>query len=649
MKIPLNWLNEIVDLPKDKKSLYDSLTSVGHMLDKIEVKNGVTIMDLELRGNRADCYSILGIAREVSAIYKKPIKILEGVFKLKKTKTLKNSSLSVKTSLVKRAAMTEITNVKIEKSPKWLSDKLQTYGIESVNNIVDLTNYIMIETGEPMHAFDLDKVKGQLEIRLAKTGEKITTFQGTTITLTKEDLVWTKGKEVLSVAGAIGEKFHSISDNTKNILLEAANYDRANIRRSVYRHGLLTEAGIRHEKDLDPNMVIPAIERFLYFVKKYNWGEFNEELYDYYPAPVKPWNIAVDIEYIFKMSGLILKISEIQKILRSLGCEILKTTKKAILVQVPTFRTDVKLPEDIVEEIVRIYGYDKIPVKTLALEIPKNITPDYITQEDKLKTAATGAGFDEIISLSFVKVDFLEINKDTNEETSLVEIINPPSPDTKTLRITLLPNLYEQVQKAVYERADEVSLFEIGKVYGKWKNSYLEKRRAGFLFWKGKSEFKDFKSRILGIFENLNIDKPLFYPETNSTVLKNTYNLQVKDQIVGWGGEYKNMQYLELDLDSILDKDKKYHATLWPKYPPQIEDITFNLPKRTLLGHVSDEALKTSRDIIKFDLKEIYENSYTFNVWYQNPTHTLDNKEVELLRNKIIESVNHKFGAEVKV
>jgi len=248
MKIPINWLNSLVEIPKDIKKLTRDLTMVGHMLDKIEVKNGQTILDLELRGNRADCYSILGIAREVSAIYGTKLKKIP-VEEITKTNKLKDFSLDIQTSLVKRVGMIKIKNVKIVKSPSWLSEKLVSYGIESKNNIVDLTNLVMVETGEPMHAFDLDKIGNSLEIRLAKDGEKITTFQDTTLTLTKDDLVWAKKNNILSVAGSIGEKYNSVSDTTKNILLEAANYDRANIRKTVYRHNLLTDAGIRHEKE----------------------------------------------------------------------------------------------------------------------------------------------------------------------------------------------------------------------------------------------------------------------------------------------------------------------------------------------------------------------------------------------------------------
>ena len=612
---------------------------VGHMLDKIETKNSETILDLELRGNRADCYSILGIAREVSAIYKTKLKNIP-IITVKKIKELKNINLDIQTPLVKRVGMIEIKNIKITKSPKWLSDKLIAYGLESKNNIVDLTNYVMIETGEPMHAFDLDKIGNSLEIRLAKDGEKIITFMDANITLTKDDLVWTKGNEILSVAGSIGEKYHSIVSDTKNILLEAANYDRANIRKTVYRHNLLTDAGIRHEKELDPNMVDFAISRFLYFVKKYNWGEFTPEMYDYYPKEIKPWKVHLDFAYLNNFSGLTLNFNEIKNILLNLQFEIIKKDKLGIDVLVPTHRTDVTLEEDLIEEIVRIYGYDKIPTKTLSLEIPKNITPNYIIQEDKLRQSAISVGFDENISLSFVREKY----KDTN-----VTIINPPSPDTKYLRNSLFPNLLDSAKKIVNERGEFVQLFEIGKIYFKEKNNYIEKRKIGFIYWsKEKNSFSDFKSLILTFFNKIDIKNPDYVSEILNFNFTNSYILKLNNNQVGFGGMHDFLYYVEIDLDSILGKENKYKINLWVKFPPQIEDLTLIIPEKTYIGEIIHSIKQTNKYINDVELEDIFENSYTFRIWYQHPDKTLVDKEVEKIRNEIIMTLKQKFGITIK-
>ena len=649
MKIPLNWLNEIIPLPADNGVLTDKLTMVGHMLDKRLVIDGEEVVDLELRGNRADCYSILGIAREVSAIFDTKVKLLQ-TLELTKVSKLLNSNLSVDTPLVKRAAMTEAFDVKITKSPAWLVKKLTAYGMESVNNIVDLTNYVMIETGEPMHAFDSDKVKGELQIRLAKEGEKMITFQGATLTLTKNDLVWSRGTEVLSVAGAIGEKYHSISETTKNILVEAANYDRANIRRSVYRHNLLTEAGIRHEKELDPNMVDNALGRFLFLLKKHGWGTPNCKIYDYYPKKLNPWKLKLNFDYLKTLAGVEIDTKTIKNILLNLNFKIIIQNRNFIEVLVPTYRTDVTLEEDLIEEVLRIYGYDNITPHVLSLEIPDDITPDYIKQENALRECATAVGFNEAITLSFVKESVSKLNIDPEKPLNTTAyLINPPSPDYKFLRMNLLCNLYELSKKTIHERAEEVRLFEIGKTYFKEKDKYFERRKIALVYYLSKdNSFNNFKSLMDSFFIKMCLSHVSYSNETYLLPLHNSFSVKLGNRIVGFAGVFDDIYYLEIDLDQILGQTKKYSVSLWPKSPPQIEDLTMVFPDRTYIGDVITSITSINRIIEKVELRDIFQNSYTFRIWYQDPNKTLTDTEVEKIRKEIITSVKNKFGGILK-
>jgi phenylalanyl-tRNA synthetase beta chain len=646
MRIPINWLKEFVNLPKSEKDLTDKLTMVGHMLDKKDVVGGESIIDLELRGNRADCYSVYGIAREISAMYSIPLKNYQTIKLIKGTIGV---DLNVKTPLVKRVGMITIKKVKILPSPKWLKDKLQAYGMESINNIVDLTNYVMVETGEPMHAFDLDKIGDSLEIRLASEGERITTFQDSVISLTNEDLVWAKGGQVLSVAGAVGEKYHSISPITKNILLEAANYDRANIRKTVYRHKLLTDAGIRHEKELDPTMVESAIGRFLYLIKKHKWGEFEPVFYDYYPRPSRHLVVELNLDQLENLGGVQISLGEVKDILDRLSFKVLKSPGNTLKVEVPSFRTDVSLPEDLIEEILRIYGYDKIPVRTLSLEIPGNSTPDYIYQEGKVKQAATSLGFDEIISLSFVKKDLSKLNVHPESYgKKVIGIVNAPSPDNKNLRITLLPNLFEHAKKAIYEREEGIRLFELGKIYFEINKKYIEERKVAFIYQKGQlGDFSEFKSYINGLFAKLNIAGVGFRQEPVNLPLTNSFQLVIGKVVVGYGGLMDSLYFVEIDLDLILNKEKNYKVSLWPKYPPQIEDITLTLPTKTNIGDVAD-LIAGFDNISKVDLKDTYKGSVTFRVWYQNSKKTLTDNEVAEIRKKLLALVKSKFGGTLK-
>lgn len=650
MRIPINWLNDFVKLPKEESELTDKLTMVGHMLDKKDVVGGEKIIDLELRGNRADCYSILGIAREVSALYRTSVKYPK-TLDLKKVKKIEGIDLDIKTPLVKRVMMVKIKDVKITKSPKWLADRLTQYGIDPINNIVDLTNYVMIETGEPMHAFDLDNVGQALQIRLALNDEEITTFHDEVISLTSDDLVWTNESEILSIAGAIGGKKHSINDSTKNVLLEAANYDRANIRRSVHRHNLLTDAGIRHEKELDPNLVETAMGRYLYLIEKNGWGVAEKSVYDYYPKESKRWNIKLNVDKVEKLSGVFIPLPEIKLILKSLNFEISSSGKSELTVSVPTYRTDVTLVEDVIEEILRIYGYDKIPVKVLSLEIPEVVTPPYIKQELMLKTLMTGLGVNEVISSTFVKEKLLDLNVKMDEAVfESVKLTNPPNPDNKVMRMTLLPNLYEFVVKIGNERGTSADLFEIGKIYFKEKGKYFEKRKLGIVAWnKENLTFAEFKGIIDGVFVKSGINHVSYDRTPLGTKLAETFSVSIGADIVGYGGIYQNVYFAELDLDSMLGKGAGYQVTLWPKYPPQIEDHNFVFPEKTKVGEVIDSMKSVDSKISNLELIDVYKDTYTIRVWYQDPEKTLTDSEVEKIRNKMLLTVKEKFGGTIKV
>lgn len=650
MKIPLNWLKEYVKLPESVADLTHKLSMVGHMLDKKEIVDGETIIDLELRGNRADCYSILGIAKEISALYNTPVKNPKTLSKINLVKSIASCNLVVKTPLVKRVMMVVVKDAKIMPSPKWLVEKLKAYGVDPINNIVDLTNYVMVETGEPMHAFDLDKIGKNLEIRLAKNNEVITTFQDIKLTLTSDDLVWAGEDGIYSVAGAIGGKYHSINDSTKNILIEAASYDRANIRRTVHRHNLLTDAGIRHEKELDPNLVETAFSRFIYLIKENGWGKVEESVFDYYPKVVKPWKIKVNIEKIKNLSGVEIASPQIKKILKSLNFQIVSSNKIFFEVLVPTYRTDVVVEEDVIEEILRIYGYDNIPVKTLSLEIPNVVTPKFIDQELSVKNQMVGLGFNEVISSTFVKEKLLNLNLLMDEGiASRVELSNPPSPDNKILRMTLLPNLYDFVEKIINERGVSASLFEVGKIYFKDKGKYIEKRKLGIISWnKDGQSFANFKGIIDAFFLKNNIGDLDFSGVPLNAGVDQTFSILTSKETVGYGGRIKDIYFCEIDLDAILKKVNPPSVALWPKYPPQIEDHNFVFPEKTKIGEVIKTIIKEDDIIQKVDLIDVFKNTYTFRFIYQDPGKTLNDEEVTKIRNKVLQKIKEKFGGQIK-
>lgn len=634
MRIPLIWLKDYVKLPDDLKLLTDRLTMAGHLLDKIDQTKKDTVIDLELRGNRADCYSIFGIAREVSAIFSKPVNYPDLYSKtLKNVQQLPECVNTIKTPLVKRVMMVVIKNVKILPSPTWTKSKLEAYGVPSINNIVDLTNFVMLELGEPMHAFDLDKIGKNIQIRLAKNGEKMMTFQGTTLTLTNDDLVWANTKSLLSVAGAIGEKNHSITDTTKNILVEAANYDRANIRRTIRRHNLNTDAGLRHEKELDKNLVKDAIYRFLQLVEENNWGTIEQKVFDYYPSPAK--NIVINFDYkrIEEIGGVKIENKAVKDILKRLNFKINKETSSGLSVICPTYRTDVVQEEDLVEEVLRIYGYDKINPKILDLEIPPIITPPEVTQENDLKTTLVSLGFDEIISSAFVKESYVSTNKllDDIKNVQPVIITNPPSPDVEKMRMSLNPNLLEFTRRSIAERGEETRLFEIGKIYYRQSNKYFEKRKLGISYWKKTaSNFKDFKGYLEAFMDIMNLKKQQ---------IEDLFIFKVSDE---------NIFYAELDLDTIINKTERAAVQLWPKYPPIIEDLTLIIPVNIQISAII-KLIKSVNSLIRnVRLIDSFEQTKTFRIIYADPKKTLTDVEVLEIRKKILSILKKNLQIELR-
>lgn len=658
MRIPLSWLKEFVTLPKDIKHLTDKLSMAGHMLDKIDRIGKETVIDVELRGNRADCYSIIGIAREVSALFHTPLKLPPLYKKIKLSPSFKESRLEIKTPLVKRAMMAIIKNVVILPSPSWMKQRLEVYGIPAINNIVDATNYVMLETGEPMHAFDLDKVKPDIQIRMAKKGEKMVTFAGETVSLTGDDLVWAKGSQVISVAGAIGSLTHSISQSTKNILIEAANYDQASIRRTIHRHNLMTEAGLRHEKKLDPNMVSEAIGRFLQLVKENNWGEISPGAYDYYPQRRKPQTIFLSISAVEEIGGLKIPKKRAVEILQSLQCSIKRETKQGFLVSCPTYRTDLTEEADLIEEIIRMEGYDKIPPKTLALEIPSPTTPASIYQEEKIRQALVSLNFSEVINLPFVKEKNRFLNQSLEEVVGAqpVYLTNPPSPDFHEMTMSLLPRLWESAQRIRQERVEEVQCFELGKIYYRIKKdlnyaSFREKRKLGLIYGrKEKTDYRLFKGYIEALFKLLNISAIEF--REHHLPLPFIYAFKIvlgTGEAAGVGGALENyLYYFQADLETLIGKEEPPKSSLWPKYPPIIEDISLVISPNTLLGPLVKSIYQTSPLISSVELVDLYQNIRTFRITYRREEGSLTDEEIKPVRQQILDRLEKKFQARLK-
>lgn len=677
MKIPLKWLKEYVDIPQSQQVFTDKMSMIGHMLDKIEETDNDIVVDLELRGNRADCFSVIGIARETHACF-------GGRFEIPKVTPLtlvpfKDFNIRIDTPSVHRFYSAIIKNVRIGPSPIWIIERLKDYGIESINNIVDITNYVMIESGMPLHAFDLNDMKGrELVLRNAIDGEKVETFDSTILSLTNQDIVFgSQDGSILGVAGIIGGKNSGIKNDTKDVLIECAAYDRVNIRKSMYRHNAQTEAGLRHSHDLHPSLCDFALQRAVALILDLAaTGERKiDGVENYYPNQDSKKIIIFDPKETLRLGGINIDVTEQADILRRLEFEV--TLKDELLeVVVPLFRTDIIQSADLVEEVLRIYGYDNIPGTRLASEIPAPITPKEILLEEKSKDILSSLGLNEIITVPFTTKEQIEKTKDVLIDLA-ISVVNPAASDYTHLRTNMYNGLIEATRKLL-ERGDEsVKFFEIGKIYLR-KNApivqfphkaefpYVEYRKiAGIVASKNDSyDFYYLKGIIETYLNEIEITDITFTKEIIAGYLVyagiNVKNIEIGsigilDKSINKNFDIKQKLYVfNLDIESLLNCPKTSKTFIqFSEFPALKQDISVIVEKQIEAGKIKDLIYKYGAPLVhQVEIGDVFEmdnkKSLLFKITYQLIDRTLSTNEVNVTHLKIEEQIVKTFNAHIR-
>lgn len=652
MIYPFSWLEEYVALPKEVNGLTQKLTMAGHMLDKLVEKDKDTLLDLELRGNRPDLLGVYGLAREISALYDTKLGALKttSLAKLKQTDEL----VTVKDPDLVERFFALTLSVKVKTSPDWLKKRLSYFGIPSINNVVDITNYVMLETGEPMHAFDLGHLTGKhLIIRRAKNGETMTTLLGTPVKLTPEDLVLAdlKGPQGLTM---IGGQNSGTSFETTEILLEAAVYKYANVRRTGRRIGIRTEAGTRHEKILDPNNVTIALERAIFLLTELAEARPLGIKTDYYPEKVTPTKITLTQDKIKQLSGLDIPTSDSEKILINLGCQVETTKTGDFNVSAPTFRTDIKDPADLVEEILRVYGYEKIPVTLLGVNPLSQKTFTNVAFKENLRDLLVNLGLNETITSSIRENTQLPVFEAGGSYPPIIKIINPPDPNVTSLRPSLIPGLVGAVKKAEAYKQQNQAFFEIGKIFfADKKSGYHEQERLGIIkkvaganqlnYTKSASTVRDVLD-LSGVDYLLSktSDIPSFEPDSvaeittadkKSVGFVGLLNSDIKQKLK----MSSDFLIAELSVEALFNGRREVPSDyfLYPSFPSLYEDLTVEVTKDSELGNYLREISHLSPLIKDVRLTGIYERSRTIRITYQDKGNSVSSEMVKPVRERI--------------
>ncbi|GGG90821.1 phenylalanine--tRNA ligase subunit beta [Paenibacillus radicis (ex Gao et al. 2016)] len=662
-------------------------TSIGDVLGIHD-----EVLELDLTPNRSDCLSMLGVAYEIGALTGRPVKLPENT--INHTPERADSHISVSISAPEHCSHYSaryIKGVKIGPSPLWLQNRLIAAGIRPISNVVDVTNFVMLEYGQPLHAFDADAVQsGKIEVRFAKEGESLVTLDDQERRLEPHMLVITDGVKPIGLAGVMGGANSEVNEGTVNILLESAKFDGGTIRKTSRQLGLRSESSIRFEKEVDPARVIPALDRAAALIAELAEGLVTEGIVEEVIAKAEPAKIDISLAKINGYLGTELSKLEVQTIFERLNFGYSLAEEGKFTVQVPTRRGDITRDVDLIEEVARLHGYDNIPTTPIHGDVtPGALTKPQAIRRD-LRRRLTDAGLHEVISYSFTSPERTELFPAlSGEGQKPVKLAMPMSEDRSVLRTTLVAQLLET---AVYNRNrknDSISVFEIGSVFHTDEEVLTrlpqEKHRFAALLtgsrteaqWNRKTEpvdFYDAKGVLETLFQVLGLTSKVryeaaqpenFHPGRTAAVVLETAR---GPQTIGYVGQlHPTLQHesdladtyvLEIELDELYEQaqfDIGYKAL--PRYPAMQRDIAVVLERSVPAADLTASAWATAGELLEsvrvFDVFTgeklgADKKSVALSLVYRHADRTLTDEEVTELHGKVVAELEQSFAAELR-
>lgn len=642
------------------------------------------VFELEITPNRPDCLSHIGIAREVAALYNKELKYPKTeINKETVEKTVDNISVEIKDNdLSKRYVARIIKNVQVKESPKWLKERVESVGIRSINNIVDVSNYILMETNQPNHIFDLDKLEGtKITVDVAKNDEIFVTLDEQERKLNNEDIVIKDEKKVVALAGVMGGFNSQITENTKNILLEVAHFNPQKIRKTSRRLALISDSSYRFERGVDRENAINVINRIANIIQEVAGGEILQGVVDIYPEAPAKQVAELNFARLNRFVGKEIAREEVIRILEKLEV-IVEDKGENLILTAPSFRQDLENEQDYYEEIIRMYGFDNIENKLPKVEINEISTIDTTKLIDRVKLIAASTGLQEVINYSFIPKDGVDKVKFTNvEKENLIDVLKPITEDFVTLRPTLLYSLIKNAKDNINRNVENIRFFEVSRTFEKADELAKEEVKLGIILagnndktlWNPKPEaydFYDLKGIVEEIFSKLRF-KNYQIKRSMQTQLHpgRSVDVFVGKEFIGSFGEIhpdvldnfdlgkKSVLVGEFNIDLIkkyIGKSIKYEGMV--KFPAVPRDIALVMNEEVLVGDVLKVIEKVDNKIEKVELFDIYrglgvltgKKSVAISIKLRDKNKTLEEKEINDVVEKILKKVEKQFGAELR-
>ena len=630
------------------------------------------LIEFEITSNRPDCRSIIGIAREAAVTLGKELKYPE--IKVQACDEEMSFEIDIQTDLCKRYCGRVVKDVKVGPSPYWMQRKLIEAGMRPISNIVDITNYVMLELGQPLHAFDLDDIKyNKMTVKMAEEGEKFTTLDGVERTLTSDMLVIGNQDKTLDLAGIMGGENSEIKDTTTSIFIEGASFAKENIRATSKKLGLRTEASSRFEKGIDINLAEEAVNRACQLIEELGCGTVLNGMLDYYPQKEEVQKVTVNPVRINKLLGVNVPMDQFINILESLEFKCNLVSSEVLELEVPTFRLDITEDADILEEIARIYGYDNIPSASLEGNATAGVKTEKQKFIDNVKSNSIACGLNEILTYSFVSprgVDKINLPAD-DEKRNFVKIMNPLGEETSVMRTTLIPNMLDVISTNISHKVEEVSAFESGNTFIPQEGLPIETKKYCVGVYGKEVDFFVLKGVIESVLNNVGLKGYEIEPETTNLTFhpgrcaKIVYN----NIYIGTFGELhpdvienynlgQRVYVAEINIDTVfenLNLTKSYNPL--PKYPSTSRDIALIVKDEVFVKQIEDIIKANGEDLVEsYKLFDVYKGaqieeghkSIAYSITYRSKDKTLTDEDVAKVHEKILSELSEKLNANLR-
>ena len=634
------------------------------------------VFEIGLTPNRADAASHLGVARDLAAYLKIPV-IMPDLSGFK----VQNQDLNIQvvvedTEASPRYTSLTISGISVKESPDWLKDRLNAIGVRPINNVVDVTNFVLHELGQPLHAFDADAITGnKVLVKKLADGKLFRTLDDVERKLSADDLMICNAEEPMCIAGVFGGLSSGVKQSTSNVFLESAWFNPVSVRKTSKRHGLKTDASFRFERGTDPDMTVAAIKRAAILIQELAGGQISSEISDSYPVRANPFPVDISFKNVSRLIGKIISADEIRDTLSGLGIKITSEDSEGMKLEVPAYKVDVTREVDIIEEVLRIHGYDNVEIPSqIRASLNTTVKPDKEVLQNQIAELLSANGFFEILSNSLTKLSY------SAEPERAVKILNPLSNDLDVMRQSLLFSGLEAIAYNQNRRNSDLKFYEFGKVYNLDQENYKENQRFSIFLtgsknsegWNsksGKADFYNLKAAVDLIINKLNI-KGISTSETTNTHFSSGISYRKGEKIIVEFGVVSKKSLNKLDIsaevffadfdwDQIMRsvRNNKISYAEVSKFPSVRRDLSMLLSKDISFEQLKQIAYKTEKGLLKeVNVFDVYvgdklpegKKSYALSFLLQDDEKTLTDKQIDAIMQKLILNFEKQVGAEIR-